>query len=452
MSNWAGVAQIDHLDQETLEGLARTCTRPRKGVRYKDPQSVKALFKAARVSGSAPAWKAALKARTAARKKWEYERLVRAAEGDWQTFKELRPTKHEGWDVHFAEVQSEDPQSTWLLSMREGRLHRTFEEAELKSALSGLRRGRAVGIDHTSAELLLAVADLPGGLSHLLEWYNRVLTTQVIPKQWNRPVLVLLPKLPAPMVPKDLRPIALGSAVSKVFSKMLMARIARGVAPKTPAQCAAPGRQTGDYLYTLWRLMELSREWGAGFAAIKLDLSKAFDCLSREALLRKMRPLVSCGAEFVCWQQLLTNIEGILQSPWGFVAGVALAEASVEYDWSGQQRVFQGMEHEQMLYMDDGFLWTPTVADLRSRILQLGVVLRRYGLRLNLAKCQLYCSPYCTGPHAMELEGVQLVAVDSLDVMGLKMKVGMSVYELVSPLAARAREKFWAVKYIYSTL
>ena len=49
----------------------------------------------------------------------------------------------------------------------------------------------------------------------------------------------------------------------------------------------------------------------------------------------------------------------------------------------------------------------------------------------------------------MELEGVQLVAVDSLDVMGLKMKVGMSVYELVSPLAARAREKFWAVKYIY---
>ena len=89
-----------------------------------------------------------------------------------------------------------------------------------------------------------------------------------------------------------------------------------------------------------------------------------------------MRPLVSCGAEFVCWQQLLTNIEGILQSPWGFVAGVALAEASVEYDWSGQQRVFQGMEHEQMLYMDDGFLWTPTVADLRSRILQLGVVLR----------------------------------------------------------------------------
>ena len=186
MSNWAGVAQIDHLDQETLEGLARTCTRPRKGVRYKDPQSVKALFKAARVSGSAPAWKAALKARTAARKKWEYERLVRAAEGDWQTFKELRPTKHEGWDVHFAEVQSEDPQSTWLLSMREGRLHRTFEEAELKSALSGLRRGRAVGIDHTSAELLFGGCGFAGGLSHLLEWYNRVLTTQVIPKQWNK--------------------------------------------------------------------------------------------------------------------------------------------------------------------------------------------------------------------------------------------------------------------------
>ena len=480
-----GIHQVDGLDQDVIEAMAKQYTRPKQGSRYVDPQSVKKQFRAAKLSGSPTAWKQALKARSQARKQWEHERLTRAARGDWQAFRELRPAKHEGWDVKFAERQVDDPHAAvhkHLAGVYNGEPVtaapasadvKPFEEDELKHALAGLRKNKAVGIDHTSTELLIAVSELPGGLSHLLEWYNRILTTQVIPQQWNKPVLVLLPKLPTPQVPKDLRPIAVGSTVSKVFSRMLLARIAAKISPATSAQCAAPGRQTSDYLYTLWRVMELSREWGASFAAIKLDLAKAFDCLDRGTLLAKLRTRVTCEAEYVCWQRLLTNIEGVLQSPWGcstlpmdkgikqgapespglfaFMAGAALDEAASEHRWAEQDRVFQGMEHEQMLYMDDGFLWTPTVAALKTRVQQLSTVLQKYGLKLNVAKCQLYCSPYCQQPHRMELAGVTLDAVEYLDVMGLKMKVGMSVYELVSPLAARAREKFWAVKHILRT-
>ena len=127
----------------------------------------------------------------------------------------------------------------------------------------------------------------------------------------------MLPKVPMPCQPRDLRPIAVGSAAAKVFSKMLLAAIAEGIAPQGPAQCAAPRRQTSDYLYTLWRMMEMSREWGTAFAAVKLDLHKAFDCLDRDMLLRKIRPLVTCEAEFVCWQGLSLECRGILQTPWG---------------------------------------------------------------------------------------------------------------------------------------
>eukprot|EP00439_Symbiodinium_sp_Y106_P006011 s717_g1.t1 len=329
---------------------------------------------------------------------------------------------------------------------------------------------RSVGVDLVSSELLLEVSEVPGGFGHLLEWYNRVLATQVIPEHWNQPVLVMLPKVAHPQLARDLRTIAMGSAVSKVFSKMLLARLKRGIAPVTPAQCASAGRQTGDYVYTLWKLMELSREWGTGFAALKLDLSKAFDSLRREPLLQKIRPLVTCQAEFACWQGLLNNVVGLLQTPWGsssvpmdvgikqgapespalfsFMAEQALLEASTEHAWSDQARVFPGLDPEEILYMDDGVLWTHDIPRLRVRVIQLQAALLKYGLRLNLAKCQLYCAPTCQGPRNMHLDGVTLADAGHLDVMGVRMRVGMTIYELVAPFAARAKEKFWEIRHI----
>ena len=83
-----------------------------------------------------------------------------------------------------------------------------------------LKRGRAVGTDKTSAELLLGIVQVPGGESHLLEWYNRILATQQIPKQWNEPVLIMLPKLSVPRIAKDLRPIDMGSSVCRLFCRI----------------------------------------------------------------------------------------------------------------------------------------------------------------------------------------------------------------------------------------
>ena len=48
----------------------------------------------------------------------------------------------------------------------------------------------------------------PHGASHHLEYYNRVLATQVIPERWNEPLLILLPKIHAPQHVKEFRPIA----------------------------------------------------------------------------------------------------------------------------------------------------------------------------------------------------------------------------------------------------
>ena len=212
--------------------------------------------------------------RKLARKKWEQDRLARAATGDWQAFREYKRQGPVGWEIDYAEAQSSDVHESvhdHLKQVYAGLVvtpypdtatHATaFTVEELQAALVGLKTGKSVGIDLTSAELLQGLVSVKGGMIHLLEFFNRVLTTRDIPRAWNRPLVVLLPKVPAPTSATQLRPIALGSSASKLFAKMLLARVKHLLGFQTHAQCAGSGRQASGLLFSLFRLLELSREW-----------------------------------------------------------------------------------------------------------------------------------------------------------------------------------------------
>ena len=75
--------------------------------------------------------------------------------------------------------------------------------------------------------------------------------------------------------------------------------------------------------------------------------------------------------------------------------------------------------------------------------------LSTYGLKLNPGKCQLYASDKVLGNRFMLLNGTKVEAAASLEVMGLSLRVGMSVCELAAPLASRARAKFWENKHVF---
>ena len=177
--------------------------------------------------------------------------------------------------------------------------------------------------------------------------------------------------------------------------------------------------------------MELSREAGTSWTCAR---PLTFDCLDRNKLLQKLRPLVSFEAEYVCWQGLLANVEGILQTPWGcsllrMARGIKhgapespalFAEAESEFSWA----LF-------LIYMT---IWMMARYGLPRLLFydkfnSLGLCCS--ALRLNLAKCQLHCSPTCPGPHAMELQAAKLEGAECLEVMVFKLRVGMMVDELV---------------------
>ena len=113
-----------------------------------------------------------------------------------------------------------------------------FSVDELQLALGQLKRGKSVGIDLTSTELLQALVLVEGGRQHLLEFLNRTLVSQAVPPAWNKPLIILLPKVGHPTNPREVRPIALGSSISKLFARMVTNRIAKQLEHRSHAQCA----------------------------------------------------------------------------------------------------------------------------------------------------------------------------------------------------------------------
>ena len=121
-------------------------------------------------------------------------------------------------------------------------------------------------------------------------------------------------------------------------------------------------------------------------------------------------------------------------------------EAGEEFGWHRMPRVLPELEHSDLLFMDDGVLWSGNCTDLARKVTEFSRVLR---LSLNLKKCQLYCTPACPGPHAVTVQNITLTGSECLEIMGLSLYQGVTMTSLVQPLMVRAQTKFWSLKHVF---
>jgi hypothetical protein len=123
-----------------------------------------------------------------------------------------------------------------------------------------------------------------------------VLNGGPMPLDWNETCIVLIPKTKKPDCMKDLRPISLCNVVYKLISKILANRL-KLILPEiiAPNQSAfVTGRLITDNIllaYEVTHFMKNKRSVADGVAALKLDMSKAYDRVEWSFLEEMMRRL-----------------------------------------------------------------------------------------------------------------------------------------------------------------
>ena len=264
-----------------------------------------------------------------------------------------------------------------------------ISEAELDWALRRGKSGKSVGVDGVSLELLKAICSQPRGKDQILAWYNSILHTGEIPKDWSESLMVLLPKVRLPEKAGHTRPIAVGCAAEKIFCRIVLERTKSYCSVKQPWQCCAPGRQSCDYIHTIHRLMESEREWQRGLSIMKIDFTRAFDSVDRQKLLSQIFSRMGDSEEYRIWERIMVRTRCTLRTAWdqtSFNTNVGIRQGAVEspfffgslVEWIVQgvatkhakgTSTYPDMPVSQAAYMDDLLIWDGNSQRVQKKLL-----------------------------------------------------------------------------------
>uniref|UniRef100_A0A452ZV79 Reverse transcriptase domain-containing protein n=1 Tax=Aegilops tauschii subsp. strangulata TaxID=200361 RepID=A0A452ZV79_AEGTS len=169
-----------------------------------------------------------------------------------------------------------------------------FTREEVKAALDHIGDLKAPGPDGMPSIVFKRHWQFMG--DRVVEEVLAVLNGGDIPEGWNDTCVVLIPKVKNPNRIKDLRPISLCNVLYKLVSKVMANRL-KVVLPGIISEnqsAFVPGRLITDNVliaYELSHYLLNKRHGKEGVAAVKADMSKAYDRVEwdfLEAMLRKL--------------------------------------------------------------------------------------------------------------------------------------------------------------------
>ncbi|KAK6762597.1 hypothetical protein RB195_023355 [Necator americanus] len=160
--------------------------------------------------------------------------------------------------------------------------------SEIRHAIMSVRNRTVPGPDRIRPEHLKSLP--PELINTLARLFTRYLSECKVPKQWKTSKTALLYKKGDPHDIGNYRPICLLSVIYKLFTRVILNRIANVLDEGQPCEQALfrKGFSTINHIHTASKLIEVSREYKIPLCLAFIDLKKAFDAVEMEAVVEAL--------------------------------------------------------------------------------------------------------------------------------------------------------------------
>ena len=275
-------------------------------------------------------------------------------------------------------------------------LVRPITSDEVRAALKD-SRGTAPGLDKMACGELCKV-----DIRVVTQYLNLLLVTEAAPPSLTRSRVTLIPKCACPKSPSDFRPICVSSIILRVLHK-IVARRWRSVLRLKALQVAFQKRDGClEATTVLETVLREAHDGKRPVTAMLLDVSKAFDSVNRDTLVRTIRmsaapqPLqrylerLYNSSVTVLADSTITCQRGVRQgdplSPLLFIMALdEVLSASKLLDGVA----LPGGSVDAIAYADDLVLLANTRKQMEERLVKLSECLGESGMRLNASKSRV---------------------------------------------------------------
>ncbi|KAJ8710014.1 hypothetical protein PYW07_009380 [Mythimna separata] len=281
--------------------------------------------------------------------------------------------------------------------------------SEVAKAVRSLKTGKAPGLDLITAEMLQA--DLSSAVDVLTPLIEKIWTAEELPDEWNKGLLITVPKKGDLSQCNNWRGITLLSIPSKVFCKIILDRLSKALDPLLRKEQAGfrSGRSCTDQINTLRIILEQASEWQREVYLTFVDFEKAFDTLKWSSIWSRLlsigvppkivRLLEAIYRKYSCkvtHDGLISDDiavhagvrQGCLLSPLLFL--VILDGIMLRVCENRRRGIEWGLSDilEDLDYADDLCLLSHTHADMQAKLDDLSREAAKTSLKINIRKTQ----------------------------------------------------------------
>ncbi|XP_047033011.1 uncharacterized protein LOC124639612 [Helicoverpa zea] len=284
-----------------------------------------------------------------------------------------------------------------------------------------------------TAEMLKADITITTAANALTPLLQNIWSAEELPDDWNKGLLITVPKKGDLSECGNWRGITLLSTPSKVLCQIILDRLSGAVEPLLRKEQAGfrPNRSCTDQINTLRIILEQASEWQRDMYLTFVDFEKAFDTLRWNCIWDRLREIgvpekitsiikaiygkYSCRVthDGLVSEDIPVHAgvrQGCLLSPLLFLV---VLDGIMHHTTKNKRRGIEwGLSNvlEDLDYADDLCLLSHTRTDMQAKLDDLQREAMETGLKINTRKTQeMRCGVTCSLPLLIGTEGVERV-------------------------------------------